>query len=258
MPPVTTAEPSAASNAAPAAVVWDLRLLGGMRARADGVGEVNRFRSQKVAALLARLALPPGRMHAREELADLLWPDSSPGAGRLSLRNALANLRRSFEAPGVAGPGVVLASDGHAHVWLRPEAVSADVFRFEAALKRAQSAAGAPAREAAHRPRQEPAAENANPPAKCGRRCADDGNAGGGGGVPGPGDVPLEEIGTEGWVLQVRYNAAFRTALGDGPASWSTATASSGSSPHRRPAHGGLAMYRMMQGKRAPSPYITL
>jgi hypothetical protein len=53
--------------------VWQVQLLGGLRAR-NGEVWVQRFSPRAVACLLARLALDPGRDHAREELADLLWP----------------------------------------------------------------------------------------------------------------------------------------------------------------------------------------
>src|SRR5881398_3483287 len=52
---------------------WHLALLGRVEAR-NGDLVVTRFNSQPTAALLARLALQPQRMHPREELAELLWP----------------------------------------------------------------------------------------------------------------------------------------------------------------------------------------
>jgi DNA-binding SARP family transcriptional activator len=67
--------------------VWRICLLGGLRAeRAEET--ITRFRSQKIGALLAYLALFPQRSHTREELADLLWPDAEPEVARTNLRTA--------------------------------------------------------------------------------------------------------------------------------------------------------------------------
>ena len=88
---------------------WEFQFLGRLSAR-RGEQSITRFSSSRVAALLARLALFPQRDHPREELIDLLWPDSDLDAGRLNLRVALASLRRQIEPPDVP-PGSVLAAD---------------------------------------------------------------------------------------------------------------------------------------------------
>ena len=56
-----------------------------------------RFRSRKTLALLAYLVLEP-RSHARDKLADLLWPQALDGSGRASLRNALAQINTEIGA----------------------------------------------------------------------------------------------------------------------------------------------------------------
>ncbi len=56
-----------------------------------------RFRSRKTVALVAYLALEPGP-HARDKLADLLWPQSVDGTGRASLRTALAQINNEIGA----------------------------------------------------------------------------------------------------------------------------------------------------------------
>jgi DNA-binding SARP family transcriptional activator len=115
--------------------IWYIRLLGGLRAeRGDDI--VSRFRSQKIGALLAYLALFPQRAHAREELADLLWPDADPEAGRANLRGALASLRRQLEPPGTPA-GSVLVAEGRQNISLQVGAADTDVQRFERALKAA-------------------------------------------------------------------------------------------------------------------------
>jgi predicted ATPase/DNA-binding SARP family transcriptional activator/uncharacterized protein HemY len=115
--------------------IWYIRLLGGLRAERGGE-VVSRFRSQKIGALLAYLSLFPQRAHAREELADLLWPDADPESGRANLRVALASLRRQLEPPGTPA-GSVLVAEGRQNIGLQAGAVDTDVRRFEQALKAA-------------------------------------------------------------------------------------------------------------------------
>jgi len=109
-------------------------MLGWMRAQSGDL-TVTRFRTQKTALLLARLALFPKRTHPREELADLLWPDADQDAGRNSLKQSLAILRRLLEPPGTPAGGVLIAD--RLGIRLNPAAFSTDVADFEAALKAA-------------------------------------------------------------------------------------------------------------------------
>ena len=83
------------------AATWRIELLGQLRA-SSGDLVITQFGSRKVAALLARLALFPKRVHGREELIDLLWPDADLDTGRNRLRQALFALRRLLEPPGAA------------------------------------------------------------------------------------------------------------------------------------------------------------
>ena len=103
--------------------VWHLRLLGGLRAERGGE-TVTRFRSQKFGTLLAYLALFPQRVHTREELADLLWPEAEPEAARTNLRTALSSLRKQLEPPGTPA-GSVLVTSGHGQVGLNLAAFEA-------------------------------------------------------------------------------------------------------------------------------------
>src|SRR5262245_7242009 len=65
-----------------------LALLGGFQVRVDQ-GQPVTFPSGKVQALLAFLALAPGRAHARDKLATLLWEGLGEAEARASLRQAL-------------------------------------------------------------------------------------------------------------------------------------------------------------------------
>ena len=113
---------------------WEFQFLGRISAR-YGEQTITRFSSSRVAALLARLALYPHRDHPREELIDLLWPDSDLDAGRLNLRVALASLRRQLEPPEIS-PGSVLLAD-RSTIRLRFDSFRCDVLDFESALKSA-------------------------------------------------------------------------------------------------------------------------
>jgi len=71
-----------------------LSLLGPFRVTLDGE-PVTSFESTKVRALLAYLAVEADRMHRREVLAGLLWPDWPDRAALGNLRYALYNLRQA-------------------------------------------------------------------------------------------------------------------------------------------------------------------
>ncbi|MBL8315327.1 MAG: hypothetical protein JNK55_16425 [Rubrivivax sp.] len=87
---------------------WHIRLLGGVAA-SDGVQQLERFPSRAVAALLARLALAPDRVHPREELVELLWPGVALDVGRNRLRQVLSTLKSMLEPPGQPGAAVIQA-----------------------------------------------------------------------------------------------------------------------------------------------------
>ena len=110
---------------------WRIEMLGWLRAQSGDL-TLTRFRTQKTALLLARLAFYPRRAHPREELADLLWPDADRDSGRNRLKQSLAILRRQLEPPGTPAGSVLIAD--RLSVRLNPAAVFTDVAEFEAAL----------------------------------------------------------------------------------------------------------------------------
>ena len=72
-----------------------LTLFGSFRAAgADGV-EIP-LKSKKARALLAYLALPPGKARSREDIMALLWSDRGDAQARASLRQVLAGLRKDL------------------------------------------------------------------------------------------------------------------------------------------------------------------
>ena len=70
-----------------------MEFLGGFQVTLDGV-PVTNFESNKVRALLAYLATEAQRLHRRESLAALLWPDWPDSAALSNLRYALSDLRK--------------------------------------------------------------------------------------------------------------------------------------------------------------------
>jgi DNA-binding SARP family transcriptional activator len=114
-----------------------VELLGGLRIQqADRI--ITRFRTQKTGALLAYLAYYRERTHPREQLIEMLWPESEVNSGRNGLSVALSSLRHQLEPPGVPH-GAIIRADRFS-VQLNPEAVTTDVAEFEAALRKAAQA----------------------------------------------------------------------------------------------------------------------
>lgn len=114
---------------------FTIQLFGGLFLK-QGDQTITRFRTQKTALLLAYLSFRLNTTHSREELIELLWPDSDLEAGRTSLRTALASLRRQIEPPGVPENSVLLADRNY--IRLNPEIVYTDVAAFEEAIKAAR------------------------------------------------------------------------------------------------------------------------
>src|SRR5215475_11181796 len=101
-----------------------ITLLNGFHVAAPP-GKTIEIAAKKTRALLAYLALPAGREHTRDELADMLWSDRGDKQARASLRQALGELRKAFEATD-ASP---LAFD-HDKVTLDPALTAVDAATF--------------------------------------------------------------------------------------------------------------------------------
>ena len=100
-------------------------LLGGFQARL-GDGRGLPVPTNKAQALLAYLALPPGRAHPRDKLAALLWGDRGDEQARHSLRQTLVDLRKAL----VGVRPLPLLIDGES-IALDPAAVEVDAAAFE-------------------------------------------------------------------------------------------------------------------------------
>jgi DNA-binding SARP family transcriptional activator len=101
-----------------------VRLLGDLQVSRGSSGAAVAIRARKVRALLAYLAIHPGRAHGRDRLTGLLWPDVGDVQARQSLRQALAGLRRAISKTGA----LVVDADT---VAIDPSRVNVDVPHFE-------------------------------------------------------------------------------------------------------------------------------
>ena len=103
-------------------------LFGGCSARQDGDGPCF-LPTRKSQALLAYLAVPAGRFHAREKLTAMFWGETPEAQARQSFRQALLSIRRAVGS----GPHPILLARNGA-VAIDAEAVTVDVALLEAAL----------------------------------------------------------------------------------------------------------------------------
>ena len=95
---------------------------------------ITRFRSDKIRALLAYLAIEVETPHRREALATLLWPDSPQRAALSNLRKSLHRLRQTLDAHEEGLSAAVLTITRQS-VQLNKTAVSLDVTQFEETLR---------------------------------------------------------------------------------------------------------------------------
>lgn len=87
-----------------------MSLLGGFQAALYGE-PIAGFRSAKVRALLAYLAVAADRPHPRETLAGLLWPDRPELSARRNLRRALVALRKVIGDAGASPPYLLISRE---------------------------------------------------------------------------------------------------------------------------------------------------
>jgi DNA-binding SARP family transcriptional activator len=117
---------------------WRIELFGGLRVQREEQ-VITRFRTQKTALLLAYLACHYRRMHPREALIELLWPECVPEVGRHKLSVALSSLRSQLEPGGSSGLTVLMAD--RISLGLNLQAVQIDAAEFDSALASAAPAA---------------------------------------------------------------------------------------------------------------------
>ena len=87
-----------------------LVLLGSFQATLDGQ-PITSWKSNKIKALLAYLAVEADRPHPREALAGLLWPDYPNASALNNLRDALAALRQAIGDRQAEPPFLLITRD---------------------------------------------------------------------------------------------------------------------------------------------------
>ncbi|MBK8905761.1 MAG: protein kinase [Anaerolineaceae bacterium] len=112
----------------------EIALLGPFQAKLHGE-PLNAFRTQKVQALLIRLAAEPEQAHRREQLMTLLWPGMPESSARANLRQVLFHLRQTIPDFEVNGDPISFLITNRHTIQLNPAApVAIDVVQFDALL----------------------------------------------------------------------------------------------------------------------------
>ena len=88
----------------------EISLLGPIQINLEGES-IRGFKSNKVRALLAYLAVEADKPHRRESLAGLLWPDWSEREALGNLRYILSDLRRAIEDRVAEPPYLIISRD---------------------------------------------------------------------------------------------------------------------------------------------------
>ncbi|MET0495008.1 MAG: tetratricopeptide repeat protein [Actinoplanes sp.] len=111
--------------------MWDLRVLGPVELWA--VGRQIDLGTAKQRAVLAVLALEPGRTVPVEVLIDRVWDDTAPRTVRNALHTYVLRLRRAFDTLDGDVPALEFRNGGYA---LRAEPDRIDLSRFQSLLRR--------------------------------------------------------------------------------------------------------------------------
>lgn len=115
--------------------IWKLEMLGTFEAKSQG-RVVSRFRTRRVASLLAYLALHPKRVQTRDEISDLFWPGSDEAVGRRNLRQAIHSLKKVLEPPPAEEGSVLRIRTGV--ISLNPEGIDTDAAELERLVEAAR------------------------------------------------------------------------------------------------------------------------
>jgi predicted ATPase/DNA-binding SARP family transcriptional activator len=115
------------------------RLVAYPAGSAPAPAEEKRFNRSKMGALLGWLAYHLEQDHARDVLADRLWPAADTDAAKHCLNQALYKLRQEFGLDEPGAQPMILGS--HLHVRLNRDLLRTDVQDFRALLRRAELAA---------------------------------------------------------------------------------------------------------------------
>jgi predicted ATPase/DNA-binding SARP family transcriptional activator len=112
-----------------------VEMLGTFEAKARG-GVISKFRTRRVAMLLAYLALHTKRVHTRDEIAELLWPDAEEATSRRNLRQALHSLRKVLEPPALPSGSILKVEQSL--ISLNLDAIITDIAEMETLIESAK------------------------------------------------------------------------------------------------------------------------
>ena len=121
-----------------------IRVLGPVEVQSPG--RPSMAPAPSVRAVLARLAITPGRVVSADALTDALWGEQLPADAANALQSRVSKLRRALTKAGLDGEVIATRAPGYL-LALPPEAV--DAHRFDAAVASARAAAAAGDRAAA-------------------------------------------------------------------------------------------------------------
>ncbi|MBV9328967.1 MAG: tetratricopeptide repeat protein [Chloroflexi bacterium] len=116
-------------------------LLGGFRVvvRGQTLGD-EVWHRRKARQLFKILLTHRNRWATKEELVELLWPESDPDSASTNLRSVMHALRRALDVPQANGSAATLLADRDS-VWLRSDAqMWVDADEFERVLEQADAA----------------------------------------------------------------------------------------------------------------------
>jgi DNA-binding SARP family transcriptional activator len=105
----------------------------------QAAGRAPAVLAPSVRALLARLALAPGRVVSSDALTDALWGADPPVDAGNALQTRVSKLRRALVSAGVGGDVLVTRAPGYQ---LAVPAEAVDAHRFERLVSRARTAVG--------------------------------------------------------------------------------------------------------------------
>jgi DNA-binding SARP family transcriptional activator len=122
---------------------FELRCLGGLRLRLQGVDVDLGTVKPRARSLLRLLAMHEGRPVHREVLIEALWPECDPAAGARNLQVLISSLRQALEPGRGRGDDTLVQRDGNAYRLALPEGTEIDLTSFRAALATGRSSTDA-------------------------------------------------------------------------------------------------------------------
>jgi len=117
--------------------LFTLSLFGGFHVTTNG-RPVTNFRTDKVRALLAYLAIEAERPHRRETLATILWPEQPQATSLMNLRQSLYRLRRAIGDKKASQPLLRITRGALQWNSINPSHSWVDVIKFRALLEEAK------------------------------------------------------------------------------------------------------------------------